>query len=298
MERIVDLHIHTTCSDGALTPKQVVDMAVKNNVEIISIADHDSIMAYTEDFFQYAQNKGVSIIPAVEISTRNNGVGVHVLGYNFDLNNKELNNVLFKLKNARQDYLIDVTRKLDELGYSVNIEKLKEVSSVTKAHISQDIISNDNNREKLLENFGHIPNKGEFIETIMNEGCPAFVEKFSISSFEASNIIHSAGGIVILAHPVCYKYEDGLNLDQVVKMARDMKADGIESNYLYVDRYNNLIDEIDFWNKIAIENNMITSIGSDYHISDGIRPEIGFANYFDKLNNINSIGILDKIKIK
>ena len=72
MEKIIDLHIHTNISDGALTPKEIIDEAVKNNVHTIAIADHDTIDAYTKDLFNYAKKSNINIIPAVEISTKIN----------------------------------------------------------------------------------------------------------------------------------------------------------------------------------------------------------------------------------
>lgn len=298
MERIIDLHIHTTCSDGSLTPKQVIDIASKNNVNVISIADHDSIEAYSEDIWNLAKNNNIRLIQGVEISTRFNNVGVHVLGYNFDPTNAELISTLDKLKNARQTYLIDVSNKLTELGYEVDVQKLKTISSVTKAHISQDVISNKNNESLLLKTFGHIPSKGEFIETIMNENCPAFVEKFSISPTEATKIIHNAGGIAILAHPVAYKHEDGLESEQILDLINKTNVDGIESNYIYVNRFNEIINETAFWNDFAFKNNLLITAGSDFHISDGLHPDIGFLNTSFKLTENQIENILNNINKK
>ena len=70
MEKIIDLHVHTNISDGALTPKEVIDEAANNNVSVLAIADHDIIDAYTDDLFNYAKEKKIEIIPAVEISTK------------------------------------------------------------------------------------------------------------------------------------------------------------------------------------------------------------------------------------
>ena len=206
-----------------------------------------------------------------------------------------MNQKLFALRNARHIYLHDVSNKLQELGYIVNEQELDKIDSVTKAHISEDITNNEKNREILIKNFGHIPNKGEFIETVMNEGCPAYVRKTSITPGEAAELIRQAGGKAILAHPVAYRYEDNLNENDILKIIKEMKADGIEANYIYVDRNNNKIDEIESWNKFANENNLITTIGSDFHNKDGIRPEIGLINenlYIDE-DTINDI--IDKL---
>ncbi len=278
MSKKIDLHIHTTMSDGFLTPKEVIDEAHKNGVYAIAIADHDTIEAYDEEIFNYAKNKNVKLINAVEISTKSKKVGIHVLGYNFDLNDKKFQERLYKIRNARHDYLHNVGKKINELGYIVNVEELDKIDSVTKAHIALDIINNKKNKELLLKKFNHIPSKGEFIETIMNENCPAYVKKETVTPKEAAQIIREANGKVVLAHPVAYVHEDNLTDEDILEIIKDMKPDGLEANYLYVDRYDNKINEVKKWNKFAKENGLFVTIGSDFHNKDGIRPEIGFVN--------------------
>ena len=275
MEKIIDLHIHTNFSDGILSPKEVIDEAYKNGASIIAIADHDTVEAYSEDLYNYAKEKNIKIINAVEISTRNDKVGIHVLGYNIDINNIELKERLSLLRNARHDYLYNVASKLKQLGYILDVDKLDGIEAVTKAHIALDVVENANNKDLLLEQFGHIPNKGEFIETIMNEGCPAYVKKETITPVQAAELIRLAGGKVVLAHPVAYKYEDDLTEEDVLKLVNEMKADGIETYYVYVDRNNNKINESEAWSKFATDNNYMKTVGSDFHNEDGIRPVIG-----------------------
>ena len=278
MQKRIDLHIHTTVSDGWLTPKEVIDEAFKNKVSIIAIADHDTVDAYNDKLFEYARSKNIKLIPAVEISTKAKKAGVHVLGYNIDLNNREFKERLNKIRNARHDYLHDVAKKLEELEYYINVEELDKIDAVTKAHIALDAVNNPKNREKLLSEFGHIPSKGEFIETIMNENCPAYVKKKSVTPKEAAKKIRAANGKVILAHPVAYVHEDNFTDEDIIEIINDMKPDGIESNYLYVDRFDKKINETKKWNQFAKEHDLFVTVGSDFHNKDGIRPEIGFTN--------------------
>lgn len=295
MGSLIDLHIHTNCSDGALSPKEIIDEAVKNGVKVIAIADHDTTEAYSEDLYNYAKSKNIKIINAVEISTKIKKAGIHVLGYNFDLSNEEFKNKLFALRNARHDYLNNVSAKLKELGYIVNVEELDKIDSVTKAHIARDVVNNEENKEILLNNFNHIPNMGEFIETVMNEGCPAYVRKETITPKEAAELIRKAGGKVVLAHPVAYRYEDNLNEEDIATLVNEMKPDGLEANYIYIDRDNNKIDEVDIWNAFAKGHNLNVTVGSDFHNKDGIHPEIGFPGGELTLDNETMESIIKKL---
>lgn len=278
MTKRIDLHIHTVVSDGTLTPKEVIDEAYKNNISVIAIADHDTVDAYNNELFKYAKNKKIKLITAVEISTKTKKAGIHVLGYNIDLNNEELKEKLKKIRNTRHEYLHDVAKKLEELKYHINVAELDKIEAVTKAHIALNAIENPVNKEKLLLEFGHIPTKGEFIETIMNENCPAYVQRKTVSPKEAAQIIRNAKGKVVLAHPVAYIHEDNFTEEDILDIIKELKPDGLEANYLYIDRNNKRIDETKKWNEFAKRNNLFVTAGSDFHIKDGIKTEIGFVN--------------------
>ena len=271
----IDLHIHTNISDGMMSPKEIIDEASKNEVTTIAIADHDTIDAYTEELYNYAKSKNIKLINAVEISTKIEKCGIHVLGYNFDIKNQELKNKLYMLRNARHKYLRDVAVKLEELGYVINVEELDKIDAVTKAHISLDIVNNEKNNKLLMKTFNHIPTKGEFIETIMNEGCPAYTKKESITPKQAVELIKKAGGKAVLAHPIAYQYEDNLTDEEIANIVKEMKPDGIEANYVYVKRNGQKVNDAKKWNEFARQNNLIVTIGSDFHKKDNIHPKIG-----------------------
>ena len=293
MPTTIDLHIHSNVSDGSLSPTQIIDTAKKNNVSIISITDHDSTDAYTKNLFLYAKENNITLIPGVEISTKIDKVGFHILGYNINLKDKTFATKLKELRESRHTYLFDVAKKLNEIGYIVQTEQLDQIDAVTKAHIALDVINNPINHQQLINNFNKIPTKGEFIESTMNEGCPAYAKKQTITPLEASNLIKSAGGKVVLAHPVVYKHEDNVDTKQIQEIINQINPDGIESNYIYVNRYNQVFDESKFWNDFAINNNLIATVGSDFHKTDNIRPEIGFVNSTLFINNSQKNQILN-----
>lgn len=292
----IDLHIHTNKSDGLLSPKEIIDEAKRKHVQTIAIADHDTVDAYTDEVYNYAKDNEIELITAVEISTKTEKCGIHVLGYNIDTSSKYLNESLKKIRNARHDYLHNVANKLNEMNYILNINKLDMIEAVTKAHIAMDIISNKTNEKQLLKQFGHIPSKWEFIETIMNENCPAYVKKETVTPKEAAKIIRKAGGRVVLAHPVAYVHEDNLTMNEILEIINDMKADGLEANYIYTDRNNNIVNEIEKWNKFAEENHLFVTIGSDFHMEDRNHAEIGLENVGVVLEDEKADEILEKLR--
>ena len=287
----IDLHIHTNKSDGEYSPKEIIDEAKKLGVSVISITDHDTIDAYSEELFNYVREKGIKLIPGVEISTKIEKAGIHILGYNFDLENKEFALELEKIRNSRHIYLYEVSKKLEGLGYKVNVKELDKIKSVTKAHIASDIVENEKNKEKLLAEFGYIPKRGEFIETIMNENCIAYVKKNTVTPKEAGKAIRKAGGKVVLAHPVAYEYEDNLVEEDISNIVDELNPDGIEANYLYVKRNGELVDETQKWNLFAKRHNLYVTLGTDFHKKDGVHPEIGFKNTDFKLED----NVIDEI---
>ena len=275
MDKNIDLHIHTNMSDGVFSPKEIIDIAKENNVKYLSITDHDSVFAYNDELFEYAKSNGINLITGVEVSTKIDKCGIHVLGYGLDITNKDLNDMLFKIQNARHIYLKDVSEKLISLGYKVDYEELDKIDIVTKAHISLDIVQNPENEDILLKDFGKIPSKGEFIEGIMNEGCKGYVTKYVPSLKEIREVIKVAGGKVVLAHPVSYVYIDDLNKEDIQNIVDELEPDGIESNYIIVLQDGTIVDDSNEWNEYAKTNNLFVTVGSDFHRYDELHPNIG-----------------------
>ena len=208
--RIIDLHTHTVHSDGVLTPIELIDRAHDNGVSVLSIADHDTLGAYEdESTFEQAKKRDIRLIPGVEISARYRSVGIHVLGLFIDHENDALHNVLKRQHNFRIEYMNRVVDMFEKDGWAIALkESLLSLGSITKAHISQSIVEHEENFERLKQLFYQIPNRGMFIEAMMNEGCTYFLERETLSPAEAIQAIHDAHGVAIFAHPIASLYED------------------------------------------------------------------------------------------
>ena len=272
----IDLHIHSNKSDGELSPFEIVDMAKNNGVKVMSITDHDTLGAYSPELFEYSEKQGVKLITGIEISTKHEKGGFHVLGYNIDIENEELLEELKQMRNNRKDYLVEVAEKLKEFGFLTNVSELQKVESVTKANVASDILNNPLNEMALKEYFGYIPTRSEFITTLLLKGCPAYIRKPSVSPKRAVDLIRKAGGKAVFAHPVAYFYDKGTPEEDTKLVIEEVCPDGIETNYIHYDKKGVKRNESDKWSLVAEKIGAFKTIGSDFHKNDGSRSMIGF----------------------
>ena len=129
-----------------------------------------------------------------------------------------------------------------------------------------------------MEMWGHIPTKSEFIQLLMNRGCPAYIKKESINPLRAAEVIRKAGGKVVLAHPIAYVYDKGVLPENVVEVIDEIKPDGLETNYIHFDKQGVCRNESEKWGKVAKERDLFETIGSDFHRDNGYSPLVGFVN--------------------
>jgi len=197
----LDLHIHSTASDGVFTPEEVVRKAKKEDFSIIALSDHDTMNGVAAAVAE-GEKQGVAVIPAIEMSTSWQGERVHMLGYGLNQNNKQLNRALNKFIKERIRRAKKITEKLNEQGFKIYWSDLssKENSSIGRPHIAQAVLSYPENREKLPKDMDW----GQFIENYLTKGKPAFVKKNKMDSVTAIKVINQAGGKAVWAHPAYY----------------------------------------------------------------------------------------------
>lgn len=271
---IIDLHTHTTHSDGELTPPELLAYAAEKKLAAIAITDHDTVSAYTDELFTDAKKKEIDLIPGVEISAIDeDNYRFHVLGLFINPASEDLKTALSELNKSRETYTQRVVEKLTEHGWHVALQ-VEEGQTVTKAHIADAVIADPANIEKLVRRFGYPPNRGEFIEAIMNAGQECYVVRKTAHPKEALEMIREAGGLGFIAHPVAMLYEQDIPLPELTEKIKAFGFDGIEAIYYY---YNNSdgdreIDAIDTFTKLADTLGLPVVGGSDFH---GISKKIG-----------------------
>lgn len=255
---MVDLHLHTTASDGKLSPSQLVERAAARGLRIIAITDHDStegIASALETARKYPQ---LTIIPGIEISTDIPGGEVHVLGYFIDYESPQLQRDLAVMRVSRERRALNMINKLTKLGINITWERVKELAgggSVGRPHVA----------EAMLEK-GYISSHAEaFAKYIGREG-PAYAEREKLTPVGAVRLIVEAGGLPVLAHP-----GDIENLDAMIP---ELISAGLVGMEAYYDGYD--ADTVARLVAEAQRYNLIPCGGSDYHGPDsGVETGLG-----------------------
>ncbi len=274
---MIDLHIHTTASDGIYSLEQIIKKAEDAKLSAIAITDHDTIKSAERI---PTINTSIEVIPGIELSVYDNTLGymdLHVVGLFLDTKSPELLSTLTGLSKERDDQKKAIISKLNKLGYQITFEDAKKFakSSMGRPHIAKALI------EKYPDKFKSIP---QVFDELLDAGQPGFAERTNFFSLEeAINVIHAASGKAILAHPFLFTEIRSCKYD-LEKLLNDFKrlgGDGIESVYDYATNYpyydytsedNERMYEIlhDFAEKL----NLLESGGSDYH-APGKGPEPG-----------------------
>ncbi|MBZ4644988.1 MAG: 3,5-nucleoside bisphosphate phosphatase [Petroclostridium sp.] len=247
--RYIDLHVHTTASDGSMTPSQVVQYAAKKNLAAIAITDHDTIEGVSEGVEQ-GKKEGIEVVPGIEISV-DFGVEMHILGYFIDIDSTILNDTLNKLKYYRDQRNPQIIQKLNELGVEITMDEVESKANgriVGRPHIAAVMIDK-----------GYVNSTDEAFDRYLSVGRPAYVKKQKLLPEEGIELIKQAGGFAVLAHPIFLKKEDE-ELEYLLRQLIRYGLDGIEGYYSdYSAEVSNK------YLALARKYNLIVTGGSDYH---------------------------------
>ena len=240
----VDLHTHTSFSDGFHSPEELIKKAKAVGIEVLGITDHDNLAAINEAT-EFGKQFGIEVIPGVEISTDLKDKEIHILAYFVELGNPELERYLTFFREERLKRAERIVGKLKTLGLNITITDVLEKaqnSAVGRPHIAQ----------ALLEK-GQVGSYYEAFNKYIGNGCPAFEKKVHLSPQSAFKIINDAGGLSFVAHP-------GYMPEAILKELITAGVDGIE-----VIHPSHSPQQIRFYRGIVNEYFLLESGGSDFH---------------------------------
>jgi hypothetical protein len=222
---MLDLHTHTTASDGSLSLEELVKAAKKAGLKAIAVTDHDNIRSTKR--ITARTGTGIEVIPGVELTVYDYPLGyldIHVLGLFINPKNRALNSKLAKLEKEREEQKKATVARLAELGYKITFAEVKKKAkgAVGRPHIAMVLA------EKYPAEFRSV---GEVFAKLLGRGKPAYLERRTgFSLRQAISLIHDAGGLAILAHPLIYPYE----LEKLAGDFRRLGGDGMETHYDYL----------------------------------------------------------------
>ena len=259
----IDLHIHSTASDGSFTPAEILDQARKLNLAAIAITDHDSIDG-SREALRSGIPPSIDFLTGVEISAAHPpffpGSGsFHILGYDIDLDNRDLNQALNKLQDARKNRNPAILKLLNQLGFPISLEEVNQEvgeGQLGRPHIACAMVKN-----------GYVVSIDEAFDKYLGTDRPAYVDKYRIECEQAINIIRAAGGIPALAHPALLNIESDQKLDALLQNLVKIGLAGIEVYYP-----GHSPQQIRQYTQLAKKYGLLMTGGTDFHGT--ITPEI------------------------
>lgn len=251
----VDLHCHTTASDGGLSPTELVARAASLGIEVLAITDHDTTQGLAEAY-EAALRHQITLVPGVEISTICGREEIHLLGFFVDPENPELQSLLSRTRDARKERAFRMLERLSNLGLPLEWQRVLELSgggSIGRPHVAATMLE-----------AGYVRSFDEAFTLWIGRGCPAYVERYKLTPEEAIELVRQSGGVAVLAHPYIYdrnqELKKGLDLKHWLPRLREAGLCGIEAYYANYPRRTSrkLLN-------LAIRHGLLVTGGSDFH---------------------------------
>lgn len=259
----IDLHIHSTVSDGTLSPAEILTLAQKLDIAAISITDHDTLKG-SRDALLCGIPPSVKFLTGVEISSDpppsfTCAGSFHILGYAVDVDNSELNHTLSMLKGSRENRNPRILKLLSDMGIEIALEEVLNLtggSQLGRPHIAQ-----------LMVKKGYARSIDAAFDEYLGNGKPAYVNRFRFECEQTIKAILNAGGIPVLAHPILLNIKENEVLENLIAILTEMGLRGIE--VYYPEHTKELVA---YYTRLARHYNLLITGGTDFH--GDIKPEI------------------------
>ncbi|HKV38857.1 MAG TPA: PHP domain-containing protein [Blastocatellia bacterium] len=256
--RSIDLHTHTSYSDGSASPTELIRLAAGQHAAAIAITDHDNVAGLTEGRAA-ACEAGIEFINGLEISADYQPGTMHILGYYIDDRSARLNADLTALQHARETRNPKIAGKLRDLGFDIDYEEVASLAGgdvVGRPHFA-----------KLMVEKGYATSIKDAFDRFLAKGGSAYVEKKRLAPPDAIDLIHHAGGVAVLAHPYQLKLESADQIEDEISRLAALGLDGIEAIY---SRHSP--EQRQQYQELAVKHGLLVTGGSDFHGS--YKPDI------------------------
>ena len=284
MEKIIDMHTHTCYSDGELTPQELIEKAINKNIGILAITDHDTVNGIkTVDKNKYSE---IKIINGIELSVKRNKGRMHILGYGIDLNNKDLNDKIYELRDNSLNHVLSLMEQIKrDYGIRFKYEDIKELVNANHNLGRPDLA-------KLCIKYGYASSvQDAFDKYLIDANTKVIGHNKGLSYEEAISLIKNSGGIPVLAHPKSLELEE----KEFLNILKDMISCGLKGIEVYHSSHSK--EEMDYYLKIADQYNLLISGGSDYH-GKLVKPDIELGTGKNNNIKIKKLSLLDEINYK
>lgn len=283
-DKYIDMHTHSIYSDGELEIDELINIAIKNNVKVLSITDHDTLLGNKNISDYYRNNKDIMIINGIELSAKVDKGRMHILGYDYDINNKELNDKMDELK-VNSIYAIIACLNQIRIDYNIvfSEEEIKNIIN-RKGNIGRPLVA------KLLVKYGYVNTVKEAFDKYLNASYQKTRKtNKGINYEECIRLIKEANGISVLAHPNQLLLND-TELENTLKKLISCGLDGIE---VYHSGHSK--EEVEKYLYLADKYNLLISGGSDFHGID-VKPDIELGSGYKNNVKIKRLSLVDEIK--
>lgn len=247
---MLDLHVHSTESDGSLTPEQVIDHAFERGVTLVALCDHDTT-AGGASFVAYGHRRGVDAVAGVEVSATWPTGNCHILGLGVRGDYEPLEGVLQKIRDSRDRRNELIIARLNELGVDIALEEVEALAGgevVARPHMARVMMAK-----------GAVASVQEAFDRYLAKGAPAYVDRYRLDPEQAVELLKGAGGSVVLAHPSQLKLEPA-GIDELVARLKPHGLEGMEAYTPYTSD-----EQLPHYLAIAEKHGLAVTGGSDFH---------------------------------
>ena len=254
----VDLHLHTTASDGTLTPTQLVDLCAERGLRVICISDHDTTNGLPEALQAAAAYPDLAIIPGIELSTDIPGSEIHILGYFVDHYDERLQSILNDFRDGRRSRGRQMVENLNAMGIAISWERVQEIAgdaSIGRPHIAQALVEG-----------GYVQYPKDAFDKYIGRNGPAYADRVKLKPADAVRLLLDLGALPVMAHPTysASKSDRGA-VDSLPGILADLTAAGLVGMEVYYGDYTP--EQVKWLRGLADDFGLIPCGGSDYHAS-------------------------------